>query len=584
MGDDGLYKRGKIWWIRTDPITGKEKTTKCRDKTAALAFRRERERRAADPTYAAQAAPAKNIGEWVSLVVGQKRRMRAAATADFYESKLGHVVRIFGAASPITHLTPGRFDEYVKQRADEGARPTTILKEIGCAKVVAGEAERHGAFRGNTKLFKPSDLSDDYEPGERFLLPEELAKLLPELSDKRGAHVATAIAIGSRFSESFRIKREDVKHSPATESSAESFLVYVAGTKTKKSKDTIPVAQPFHGLLRAALRFLPLAPWSNMTRDLEAACRRAGIPKVTSNDLRRTNASWLIEAGVPDSMVSRLLRHVDERMVRRVYGRSRPEKLAEAIAGQIANATKARQLPDSGARKAEIAPEKPEETAPDDEPTRGLKILVSAVQFRPGTPGKNTRNGEIAGGSAIGAECQSLSGSVASSQSLPDRNATIDPEAVEFANALAEHGADDRARAALAGGEPRSAETEPVVIVERAAPAGVLAGELGAKQRGLSRHEIAGGYRGVTWNKKAKRWQVSIGGGEKKADGRRRQLHLGFFDDPVVAALTYDIAAKKAFGPSARLNFPQGNPPPKKTRPPVGYVARRRTSLGGGDR
>jgi hypothetical protein len=157
-----------------------------------------------------------------------------------------------------------------------------------------------------------------------------------------------------------------------------------------------------------------------------------------------------------------------------------------------------------------------------------------------------------------------VSDSVADSQTLPDRNATIDPEGVEFAFALAEQAQDDRTRAALAGGEPPSAEPEPVVIVEPAAPASVLAGELGAKQRGLSRHEMAGGYRGVTWNKKAKRWQVSIGGGEKKDDGRRRQLHLGFFDDPVTAALTYDIAAKKAFGASARLNFPQGAPASKR--------------------
>jgi integrase len=435
MGD-GLYKRGKIWWIRTDPLTGKEKTTKRRDKPAALAVLRERERLASDPDYAAEAAPCKTLSEWVVRLIDQKKAMRAAATAKFYESKLGHVLRIFGAEAPITLLTPRRFDDYVKQRTAEGARPTTILKEIGCAKVLASEAERLGAFRGNTRLFKPSDLTNDYEPGERFLLPEELPKLLPELSDKRGAHLALAIAIGSRFSESFRILPSHVQHLPATESEPERYLVHVPGTKTKRSRDTIPVAGPLHPLLRAALPFLPLASWSNMTRDLERACARARVPKLTSNDLRRTNASWLIEAGVPDSMVSRLLRHVDERMVRRVYGRARPEKLALAIAAQIATATQTRQLPDKRADQTENHAENTAESPPDHESDQRIENprVGGSIPSRDTT--KNRALGANHAESASSVTCQSVPESDGECQNLPDKNATIRSAPPAFANAL----------------------------------------------------------------------------------------------------------------------------------------------------
>ena len=37
--------------------------------------------------------------------------------------------------------------------------------------------------------------------------------------------------------------------------------------------------------------------WSNPVRDLAAACARAGIAKVSPNDLRRSYASWLKQGG-----------------------------------------------------------------------------------------------------------------------------------------------------------------------------------------------------------------------------------------------------------------------------------------------
>lgn len=36
MGD-GLFKRGKVWWIRTDPLTGTAQSTKRRGKAEARA-------------------------------------------------------------------------------------------------------------------------------------------------------------------------------------------------------------------------------------------------------------------------------------------------------------------------------------------------------------------------------------------------------------------------------------------------------------------------------------------------------------------------------------------------------------------
>ncbi len=71
-----------------------------------------------------------------------------------------------------------------------------------------------------------------------------------------------------------------------------------------------------------------------------------------------------------------------------------------------------------------------------------------------------------------------------------------------------------------------------------------------------SKLQKLGGYKGVSWNPRAKKWQASICGGEVKANGKRRQLYLGVFADPVAAAHAYDAAALKYFGEFASLNFP----------------------------
>ena len=71
-----------------------------------------------------------------------------------------------------------------------------------------------------------------------------------------------------------------------------------------------------------------------------------------------------------------------------------------------------------------------------------------------------------------------------------------------------------------------------------------------------SKRQKAGGYKGVTWNPRAKKWEANICAGEIQANGKRRKMYLGVFVDPVVAAHVYDAAAIKYFGEFASLNFP----------------------------
>ncbi len=71
--------------------------------------------------------------------------------------------------------------------------------------------------------------------------------------------------------------------------------------------------------------------WSNVGRDLPAACRRAGIERLTPNDLRRTCSTWLHVAGAEIGDVAGVLRHADTRMVERVYGRRAPDAIGASL-------------------------------------------------------------------------------------------------------------------------------------------------------------------------------------------------------------------------------------------------------------
>ena len=90
---------------------------------------------------------------------------------------------------------------------------------------------------------------------------------------------------------------------------------------------------------------LLFAPWGNVRRGLLEACSRAGIAPCSPNDLRRTFANWMVEAGVPLYIVAQLMGHKDTRMLERVYGRQRTDQLAVAVARAV-----------PGLRAAEAAP------------------------------------------------------------------------------------------------------------------------------------------------------------------------------------------------------------------------------------
>lgn len=154
-----------------------------------------------------------------------------------------------------------------------------------------------------------------YVPRERYLTQVEFGRLLAQLSSERRLWVEVAVYSGGRLSEVEGLIWEEHVH-------LDTASMLLPGTKTKRSRRRVPIAEPLLEALVASPRRSGsvVLPWKNVRRDLALACKTAAIKPVTPNDLRRTFASWMTQAGVDSKAVADLLGHTSTRMVDRCYG------------------------------------------------------------------------------------------------------------------------------------------------------------------------------------------------------------------------------------------------------------------------
>jgi len=313
---DGLYKRGSFWWSR-DPVTGRRVSTHCRGREAARLWRAERERVAADPTHAA--ANAARLEDWVERTIAHKRRHRSAGTVTMYEVKLGHALRVLGDCR-LSDVTPSAVDRYVTQREDEGADPGTVRLEVVCLVQLVKLARRAGVWAGDPAALRPVGLPGQGPARKRWLTQAEVDHLRANLRPERFAVVAAAIASSARLSELYRLD-------PAKDWDAVRGVVRLRGSKTTDADREVPILSVMRSLWDEALPYLP-TQWRHLNREVSRAIIRTGLPAASPNDLRRTFASWLVQAGVDRGLVARMMGHRDSRMVERVYGRATAEQIA----------------------------------------------------------------------------------------------------------------------------------------------------------------------------------------------------------------------------------------------------------------
>ncbi len=303
-----------------------EVSTGCSDRRAAdQVFARFLREATAPGGASAHEASRHSLADALEYLIAHGCTECSPATIGMYAAKAGHLLRLLGDII-VNDITRDLVRGYIETRQDEGASNCTIKKELVPLSRALKEASARGLFDGDARVVIPP-LKNDYVPRTRRLDEKEFEALLAELAPERQLFVLLSCYVGGRQSEIEGINWETVD--------LERGALLLPGTKTRKARRWVPIPRPLHGLLVAIppddRRGLVVGPWPHVWRDLDRACERAGIPRATSNDLRRTFASWLKNASVDSKAVADLLGHTTTRMVDQVYGHLDMRTLHEAV-------------------------------------------------------------------------------------------------------------------------------------------------------------------------------------------------------------------------------------------------------------
>jgi len=252
-----------------------------------------------------------------------------------------HLYRLLGSECVLNHLTPATVHGYCMGRRREGAAVGTINREIGLLSSALNWARR----RLGWKVDNPAQAQRMNEPPgrHRWLTLEEAARLIAAATkEQKAAHLVDFILLGlhtgMRSGEMLGLewRRVDLQQGR---------ILLEAGDQKNGRLGSVPLNRTAREAILSRARFraayCPASPWVFCTRTgaqiasikkgFAAAVVRAGIPHCTPHDLRRTCASWLVQARTPIQEVAQLLRHADIQTTLDVYAHLMPDQLRGTV-------------------------------------------------------------------------------------------------------------------------------------------------------------------------------------------------------------------------------------------------------------
>lgn len=285
----------------------------------------------ADTPKAPSAPSGVTVGQWCQSHVDQMTGVGQKHVDDCTRYVRRDIIPFFGEL-PLAVLTEEDIARWVKHLEEIGNKPKTIKNKHGfLSSALARAVPQHIPTNPAAGRRLPRGDGDDDEM--RMLTRQEFDRLLAATTDYWKPLVEFMVASGARWGEVSALKPGDVDIATRTVRIRRAWNHSSAGyrigpVKTRRSRRDITVPLRVLEQLDYGNEWLfvnreggPVRYQGFRRRVWDKAVERAQLdPAPTPHDLRHTYASWMLNAGTPQSVVSRNLGHESIQMTVDIYG------------------------------------------------------------------------------------------------------------------------------------------------------------------------------------------------------------------------------------------------------------------------
>jgi len=363
-GEGTVFQRADGTWIGRlsyeDPLTGARRRTQVSGatKSAARGKLNELRDRVGDgkPARDARDTFGAFTTTWVetSLEVSDRKRSTKTLYAGLART---HVVDSSLGRTPLDRIRPTTVERFIAELRGKGLSESTVRQVYTVARAVGDAAVRDRLLGVNPfgQVKRPRVTKREAS----HLSAQEVRQLVDAAEGSRYADLFVVLAwSGLRRGEALALRWADVDYGQQTARvrgtlARQDGALVVSEPKTASSRRTVPlspdVAEAFRRVesrtseerARAGSKWHetgfvfvtelgePCDP-RNALRALTVAAERAGLPGVGLHTLRHSAASLMLSAGVPLTVVSKMLGHSGIAITADVYGHVAPEVALDA--------------------------------------------------------------------------------------------------------------------------------------------------------------------------------------------------------------------------------------------------------------
>jgi integrase len=331
-----FFDKDRDRWVVMRTIDGKRYKRTGVTVTEARLKMKELERALATGTTPTAARGGVTVGELLAEFVADVRMSgRAPSTIERHRWAAGRLADALGDEKA-DRLTPVKVERALRSFDDLSRASLVKVTQTGRQAFKAGI--RRGRVKTNPFVGVELRRRDDARP-RRSLTPVEARRLLAVLDGERfGFGFALSLLCGLRPGEAFAVtfgalRSGTVTVSRGVQRDRRGRARLVDDLKTSSARRTITLPPGLavwadrlaaghvgaSGVLVCAVDGGAPVPGHQQRTALARACDRAGVPRVTPNELRHSCASLLADEGVPHESIAALLGHTSTRMVEATY-------------------------------------------------------------------------------------------------------------------------------------------------------------------------------------------------------------------------------------------------------------------------